>query len=77
MEVKLLHSKKHSSPKLVTELGLVMEVKLVLICYLGTYFLVKYTYKRIVITKMNDRHGFHFKNYLYFCSRITIIDKIL
>ena len=29
MEVKLLHSKKHSSPKLVTELGMVMEVKLV------------------------------------------------
>ena len=28
MEVKLLHSTKHASPKLVTELGMVMEVKL-------------------------------------------------
>ena len=26
---------------------------------------------------MNDRRGAHFKNYLYFCSKITIIDKIL
>ena len=51
--------------------------KLVLICYLGTYFIVKYTQKRIVITKMNDRRGVNFKNYLFFCSKITIIDKIL
>ena len=28
MEVKLLQSQKHSSPKLVTELGMVMELKL-------------------------------------------------
>ena len=28
MAVKLLQSAKHSSPKLVTELGMVMEVKL-------------------------------------------------
>ena len=28
MEVKLLHHAKHSCPKLVTELGMVMEVKL-------------------------------------------------
>ena len=27
MEVKLLHHEKHSTPKLVTELGMVMEVK--------------------------------------------------
>ena len=28
MEVKLLHSSKQNSPKLVTNLGMVMEVKL-------------------------------------------------
>ena len=28
MEVKLLQREKHPSPKLVTELGMVMEVKL-------------------------------------------------
>ena len=28
MEVKLLQEEKHQSPKLVTELGMVMEVKL-------------------------------------------------
>ena len=28
MEVKLLHQAKHPSPKLVTELGMVMAVKL-------------------------------------------------
>ena len=53
------------------------EHKLVLICYLGIYFIVKYAQKRIVITEMNDKCGIHFKNYLYFCSKITILDKIL
>ena len=26
---------------------------------------------------MNGKCGIRFKNYLYFCSKITIIDKIL
>lgn len=30
-----------------------------------------------MITEMNGKCGIHFKNYLYFCSKITIIDKIL
>ena len=52
------------------------EHKLVLICYLGIYFIVKYILKRIAITEMNDKCGVYFKNYLYFCSKVTIIDKI-
>ena len=41
MEVKLLQPQKHSSPKLVTELPMVMEVKLLQLSYL---LLVDYQY---------------------------------
>ena len=41
MEVKLLQPEKHLSPKLLTELGMVMEVKLLQCRYL---LLVDYQY---------------------------------
>ena len=30
-----------------------------------------------MITEVNDKCSSIFKNYLYFCSKITLIDKIL
>lgn len=47
------------------------------ICYPNIYFIVKYVQNRIVITKIRDRYAVFTKYYLYFCSKITIIDKIL
>lgn len=53
------------------------ERKLVLICYLNIYYIVKYMQKRIAITETNGKRSICFKYYLFICKIITITDKIL